>query len=157
MEFDECHELRSLGWLEWQQGIDWNSDDGSDIRDDQLHIDLHRPRRYGEPNCVGRSGIDAGTDADARGQSVDGGNWKRVDLNLEFDECDELHGVGWLERLEGDEWQRGDRGAERGDELHAHVLRSGRQCQSDFNSCSLRTTGIAIDFTRSQSGDCREW
>jgi len=52
---------------------------------------------------------------------------QRGNSELECQQCNHVHGVGWLERHEGDKRQHLDRGAYSDDELRAELHRSGRR------------------------------
>ena len=74
--------------------------------------------------------------------SEHGEQWYRLNIELVFDQCDELHGLGGLVGERSDERQCEHGGADEQPDLHAHLHRSWGECKPvGDGECLLRDGG----------------
>jgi hypothetical protein len=92
VEFDECDELYGIGRLDWHQSDIRYTRHGCGHRERDLHAQLFRYRR----NDIAIGDGDHCTAADGHAVRIAGKHRvrRRIDVDVEFDERDELYGVG---------------------------------------------------------------
>ena len=128
LEFSERDVVYGFRCLEWRSGHERQQADWGPDGDRKFYAVVHGGGRHEQCNDVGDGNEwdDTSARRDAQRKSTERHDRQRRNSELECDQCNLVYGVGWLERREGDERQRLDRGAYGDDELRAELYRSGR-------------------------------
>ena len=128
---DQCDRLHRLGRLERRASDRWFTDDAGSHGDHEIYADLHGRRRLG---VAVRHGLlsrrpPAPTVSHQR-QSFERRQRQRIDPDLELDQCHQLHRIGRMERLSGDQRFEVHRRPECDHGVYAELHGHGRHEQS---------------------------